>query len=86
MGRSRKKKRRKKQRWSDLPPERRAAVVGIGFVQVSLLVAALADLRRRPRSEINGSKPVWVAVSFLNTIGPLAYFAFGRRRATAAPQ
>jgi len=29
---------------------------------------------------MNGSKALWVAVSSVNFVGPLAYFAFGRRR------
>jgi hypothetical protein len=69
-----------KKNWSDLSSEQRAGVVGVGIVQVSLQVAALVDLRRRPREQINGRKAVWVAVSFINTLGPLAYFKFGRRR------
>jgi hypothetical protein len=31
-----------------------------------------------PRS--NGPRRLWVAVSFVNFVGPIAYFAFGRRR------
>jgi phospholipase D-like protein len=69
-----------KQRWSDLTPERQAAVIGAGVVQVGLLVAALTDLWRRPSAEVNGRKAVWAAVCFVNFVGPLAYFAFGRRR------
>jgi hypothetical protein len=73
-------RRRKKKRWSDLSAPQRAAVVVAGAVQLSLLVAALNDLRRRPASEVKGSKPIWFAASFVNFVGPLAYFAFGRRR------
>ena len=69
-----------KKRWSDLTGPQRGGVVAAGVVQVSLLVAALTDLRRRPADQVNGSKKLWTAVSFINTIGPLAYFAFGRRR------
>lgn len=69
-----------KQRWSDLSPGRRSGIVVAGVVQISLLVAALADLRRRPASEVNGDKRIWAAVSFVNFVGPIAYFAFGRRR------
>lgn len=69
-----------KQRWSDLSTERRAAILAAGAVQLGLLGAALADLRRRPRAEVNGSKALWAAVSFVNFVGPLAYFAFGRKR------
>ena len=69
-----------KQRWQDLSEGQRRAVVAAGAVQVALQLAALIDLRRRPASEVRGSKPAWVAASFVNTIGPLAYFAFGRKR------
>lgn len=73
-------RRQKKKRWSDLSTRQRAAVVAGGAAQLGLLVAALNDLRRRPASEIKGSKAIWFAVSFVNFVGPLAYFAFGRRR------
>lgn len=72
--------RRSKKRWSDLSTEQRAAVVGAAVVQVGLLAAALTDLRRRPSAQVNGSKAMWAALSFVNFVGPLAYFAFGRRR------
>ena len=68
------------QQWSDLSPGRRAAMIVAGIVQIGLLVAALVDIRRRPAKEINGRKGVWTAVAFVNYVGPLAYFAFGRRR------
>jgi len=69
-----------KKQWSDLSPGQRAAIVGAGIVQVGLLVAALVDIRRRPAKQINGPKGAWVAASFVNYVGPLAYFAFGRKR------
>ncbi|HWV86351.1 MAG TPA: PLD nuclease N-terminal domain-containing protein [Capillimicrobium sp.] len=69
-----------KKQWSDLSPGQRAAIVGAGIVQVGLLVAALVDIRRRPAKQINGPKGAWVAASFVNYAGPLAYFAFGRKR------
>jgi len=37
-------------------------------------------LSRRPQDQIKGPKPLWVGISFINTIGPLAYFSFGRKR------
>ena len=69
-----------KKRWSELSEPQRAAIVGGGAVQLGLLVAALADLRRRPSSQVNGPKPLWFAISFVNFVGPLAYFALGRKR------
>jgi hypothetical protein len=71
---------RRKQRWKDLSSGQRRAIVGAGIVQVSLMLAALVDLRRRPAQQIRGPKGAWVAASFVNTIGPLAYFIFGRKR------
>jgi Phospholipase_D-nuclease N-terminal len=69
-----------RQRWSDLSERSRAAIAAAGVVQVGLMLAALADLRRRPAKQINGSKRLWVAASFVNFAGPIAYFAFGRKR------
>jgi Phospholipase_D-nuclease N-terminal len=72
--------RKRKQRWSDLSPRKRKAIIAAGVVQNSLLAAALIDIRRRPAHEINGSKRLWVALSFVNFIGPIAYFGIGLRR------
>jgi hypothetical protein len=69
-----------KKRWAELSTPQRAGVVAAGAVQLGLLSAALRDLARRSSAEVNGSKRVWAAVSFVNFVGPLAYFAFGRRR------
>jgi hypothetical protein len=67
-------------RLSDLPSWQRRLIVGAGVVQVSLQVAALFDLRRRPQAQIRGPKRMWAAVSFLNFVGPISYFAIGRRK------
>jgi hypothetical protein len=71
---------RNKKRWSDLTPTQRVSIILAGAVQLTLLVAALTDVRRRPESEINGGKRLWTALSFVNFIGPIAYFVFGRKR------
>jgi hypothetical protein len=69
-----------KKLWRDRPLAQRMLFVLVGCIQVILLVAALADIRRRPASEIKGSKRLWTMLAFLNTIGPIAYFAFGRTK------
>jgi hypothetical protein len=69
-----------KRRWSDFSTQQRATVVVAATVQVGLLAAALTDLRRRTSAQVNGSKAMCSALSFVNFVGPLAYFAFGRRR------
>jgi hypothetical protein len=66
--------------WDELSSTQRALVVVAGTVQLSLLFAALRDLRRRPADQINGSKRRWVALSFVNFVGPISYFVFGRKR------
>ena len=70
-------------KWSDLTASQKTPFVLRGIVQFALLAAALADIYRRPAEEINGSKWLWSAVAFVNFmgIGPIAYFAFGRKRA-----
>ena len=65
--------------WHDFTPVQRTRVILLGIIQVSLLIAALRDLRRRPAEEIKGSKKLWTALVFVDYIGPIAYFLFGRK-------
>jgi Phospholipase_D-nuclease N-terminal len=74
---------REKRRWRQLPARQRAAIITGGLGQMLLLGAALRDLRSRPGEEIRGGKPLWVALSFVNYVGPIAYFLLGRRRQPA---
>ncbi|HET6815511.1 MAG TPA: hypothetical protein VFJ69_16150 [Actinomycetota bacterium] len=46
----------RRERWSELSGRQRAGIVVAGVVQVSLSVATLVDLRRRPSIQIRGSK------------------------------
>ena len=71
--------------WQDLTDlQKRGIVVLLGALQMTLLAAALIDIRRRPADAINGSKRLWTAVVFINGIGPIAYFVFGRKRQAPA--
>jgi hypothetical protein len=67
-------------RWSDLDSRHKGAVVLAGMVQLGLLAAALVDIYRRPAGEIRGRKRLWVAAAFVNYLGPISYFLFGRKR------
>jgi bacteriorhodopsin len=67
-------------RWRDLTPAQRGAIIAAGVVQNSLLVATLVDLRRRPAKKVRGDKRLWAAAAFVNFIGPVAYFTYGRMR------
>ncbi|MGH2585426.1 MAG: PLDc N-terminal domain-containing protein [Dehalococcoidia bacterium] len=66
--------------WKDLTGRQRGLLGAAALVQLVLLAAALLDLRRRPTDRIRGPKGLWVAAAFVNFIGPLSYFAFGRRQ------
>ncbi len=59
-------------------PARRRGITVVAIVQVALLLAALRDIRRRPADEIRGPRLLWALVSFVNFVGPLSYFKFGR--------
>ena len=49
------------------------------LLQLGLMAAALVDLVRREKVA-GGSKWLWgLIIVFLTTLGPLAYFAFGRK-------
>ena len=66
-------------RWSELRPRTRALIAVGAALQIGLLAAAQADIRRRRPDQLNGPRWVWVAVAFVNFVGPVAYFLFGRR-------
>ena len=69
-------------RWSELSERTRRIVLWSAF-DVTLKIIALIDLKRRPRSEIRGSKVAWAAgVVLVNAMGaaPITYFIFGRRK------
>jgi hypothetical protein len=72
-----------KKRWRDLSPRTRRAIEVAGVIEGILKVAALVDLRRRPASQVRGSRKSWAtAIVVLNSAGvvPIAYFVKGRRR------
>lgn len=71
---------RSKPKWGEMSTVQRIGIVVSGIIQITLLAAALWDLRRRPAEAVRGDKRLWTAVSFINFIGPISYFIFGRRR------
>lgn len=73
---------KRSKRWADLSSRQRGSLGLMAMLQIALLVAALTDLHRRSPSEIHGNKRLWTGIVFINFIGPVAYFAFGRRHGT----
>ncbi len=71
---------RRQKKWEELTDIQKVSVVILGVIQFTLLAIALWDIRQRSEDEINGSKKLWTLISFVNFIGPIAYFLFGRKR------
>ena len=65
--------------WSELSDRQQTVLLVAVSVQLSLAATAWADLATRPAALINGRKDVWAAVIAVNVLGPIAYFARGRR-------
>jgi hypothetical protein len=64
----------------DLSPRQRALLGAAAAAELTLKIAALVDIQRRPADRIRGPKSLWRAAMVVNLIGPVSYFAFGRRR------
>ncbi|MGX1749612.1 PLDc N-terminal domain-containing protein [Glutamicibacter protophormiae] len=71
---------RTKKKFSELPPFARTAVVVAGTIEIALFAAAQIDIYRRSPEQIRGRKGLWVGLCFVNTLGPLSYFSFGRKK------
>jgi hypothetical protein len=67
-------------KWNDLSPGQRNAIKILALAELSLKIAMLIDIKRRPASQIRGPKNAWRAAAAVNTLGPVSYFAFGRRK------
>lgn len=67
-------------KWSELNPTQQRAICVAGAIEVVMTAAALRDLGRRPASEVRGPKSAWALALFVQPVGPIAYFGFGRRR------
>ena len=70
-------------KWSDLSTRSRRLIMAAAVAEGILKTAALIDIKRRPASQIRGSKWIWApVVVVVNSFGgaPIAYFVFGRRR------
>jgi hypothetical protein len=67
-------------KWTDLSDRQRALVVTAAVAELSLKIAALVDIKRRPAEQIRGPKSFWRSAMVVNLIGPVSYFAVGRKR------
>lgn len=65
--------------WDELSASGKVLVMLLAAMQLSLAVSAWTDLVERPAVQVNGSKRRWAAIIAVNFIGPILYFARGRR-------
>jgi hypothetical protein len=66
-------------RWSDLTGTQRKLIYVAGAAEALMTAAALRDLAGRPAEDVRGPKLAWVLACVVQPVGPLAYFAVGRR-------
>jgi len=67
-------------KWADLSDRQRALILSAVAAEMSLKIVALIDIKRRPAARIRGPKALWRAAMVVNLLGPLSYFAIGRKR------
>ena len=70
---------RTKKSWSEMSRPQQAFTILGAVLQLTLLVLAQRDIHTRPAEQIRGDKRLWTAVSFINFVGPISYFLFGRK-------
>ena len=68
-----------KTHWKDLNSKRKTGIVILSLAQVALTTAAYRDLAKRPAEEVDGPKLAWGIALLVHWIGPIAYFAKGRK-------
>jgi hypothetical protein len=76
------------QRWNSLSPRKRGLIVTAAVADVGLKAVALVDLKRRPPTQVRGSKWLWAGIILINSAGltSLSYLLFGRRPDPAPPR
>jgi hypothetical protein len=65
---------------AELSDRQRTLLLMAAAAELSLKIAALIDIKRRPADRIRGPKALWRAAMAVNLLGPLSYFAIGRKR------
>jgi len=69
-----------RKRWAELPQWQQAGIVALSAVEIVLTTMAVADLVRRPKSQVRGPKGLWALGFSVQPFGPVAYLLLGRRR------
>ena len=70
---------RRKKRWSEFSRRQRQAILVGAALEIVMTKIALRDLVRRPKGQVRGPKAAWALALFVQPVGPISYFLFGRR-------
>lgn len=70
---------KRKERFKDMSPARRAWVLLLLAVSLGLVVVAERDLKDRDPAEVRGNKLAW-RVACLNALGAVTYLRWGRTK------
>lgn len=65
--------------WLDLPTEYRFPLLALIIVEFASKVATWVSLSRRPVDTVRGPRWLWFLLTFVNGLGPAAYWIFGRK-------
>ncbi|MBD7981895.1 MULTISPECIES: PLDc N-terminal domain-containing protein [Oerskovia] len=68
-----------KKTWNEFSAGKKVLMLAVSVVQISLTVAGYRDLAKRSADEVEGSKLAWGVAMLANWVGPIAYFAKGRK-------
>ncbi len=78
----------RRKQWSDLSERTRKLIIAGAVGEGILKAVALIDIKRRPASQIRGSKWVWAALmTVVGSAGilPISYFLLGRKQSPSQP-
>ena len=68
-----------KKQWKQFSKQEQTVMIAGAIIQLTLMAAAQIDISRRSADEIRGKKWIWRLLVLINFVGPLAYFAVGRK-------
>jgi len=71
--------------WKDFSPAQKRALVAGAALQIGLATAAWWDLAHRRPEQVRGPKAAWALAIAVNFVGPISYFAAGRRPRLPSP-
>ncbi len=72
-------------KWHDLTTRTRVTLMLAAVVELTMATTAWADLAVRPKTHLNGSKPMWAALIGVSFVGPVAYAVCGVHGCRVSP-